>query len=205
MTTGSPTGNWHPAGGRLRLLETCELDAAQARLHDSVMATRVARGRRAGYRAALDDGRLVGPFNAMLRAPSIGERQLDWAEAISAAELPPAAREVAILVVAAHWRAAYVLDAHSAAARAAGLAEDVVEELAASRRPAGLDPMARLARDVTRALVQDHDVPDDLYRAFLTTYGETGAVTLLALIGQYLATCAVATCFRVPPPSGDPA
>lgn len=205
MTASSETGDQHPAGGRLRLLEETELDAGQARLRNRLLATRVARGQQSGYRAALDDGRLVGPFNALLRVPAIGESQLDWAEAISAADLPPAAREVAILVVAAHWRAEYVLHAHSAAARAAGLGDELVDDLLAGRIPAGLDRPARLAHDVALAVVADHDVPDDLYRDFLSVYDETRAVTLLALIGQYLATCAVTTCFRVPTPAADPA
>ena len=189
------------SGGRLRLLDRVELDAEQKTLSDRLTVSRVAKGRRSGYRAALDDGRLIGPFNALLRAPGIGERQLDWAEAISAADLPPTVREVAILTVAAQWRAEYVLYAHSAAARREGLSEDAIEELVAARTPAGLDRTARLAHDIALALVHDHDVPDHLYSDFLAVFGETRAVVLLALIGQYLATCAVTTCFRVPAPT----
>jgi 4-carboxymuconolactone decarboxylase len=80
----------------------------------------------------------------------------------------------------------------------AGLSEGAIEDLVGARTPAGLDRTARLAHDVALALVRDHDVPDDLYGDFLSVFGETGAVVLLALIGQYLATCAVTTCFRVP-------
>lgn len=200
MTDNAPASDEDPAGGRLRLLYRTELDAEQTKLSDRLTATRVARGRRAGYRAALDDGRLVGPFNVLLRTPAIAERQLDWAEAISAADLNPAAREVAILTVAAHWRAQYVLYAHSAAARGAGLSDDAIADLVAARTPAGLDRTAGLAHKVALALVRDHDVPDDLYSDLLSEYGETRAVVLIALIGQYLATCAVTTCFRVPMP-----
>lgn len=200
MTGNEPAIDTHAAGGRLRLLDRAELHAEQKKLSDRLMVTRVARGRQAGYRAALDEGRLVGPFNALLRAPGIAERQLDWAEAISAADLPRAAREVAILTVAAQWRAEYVLYAHRAAARSAGLSEDAIEDLVAARLPAGLDRSARLAHEVALALVRDHDVPDELYAEFLSDFGETRAVCLLALVGQYLATCAVTTCFRVPAP-----
>lgn len=201
MTKNAPRGEEHPAGGRLRLLHRAELDADQTKLSDRLTVTRVARGRRAGYRAVLEDGRLVGPFNALLRTPALAERQLDWAEAISAAGLNPAAREVAILTVAAQWRAEYVLYAHSAAARSAGLSDDVIEDLVAARTPGGLDRTARLAHDVALALLRDHDVPDDLYSDLLSNYGETRAVVLIALIGQYLATCAMTTCFRVPAPA----
>jgi 4-carboxymuconolactone decarboxylase len=102
--------------------------------------------------------------------------------------------------VAAQWQAEYVLYAHTAAARVAGLSDDVVDDLVAARTPVGLDRTARLAHDVALAIVRDHDVPDDLCGDFLSGYGETRAVALLALIGQCLATCAVTTCFRVPAP-----
>lgn len=201
MVANARTDEEHAAGGRLRLLDEAELNAEQARLRDRLLVTRVARGRDSGYCAALDDGRLIGPFNALLRAPGVGERQLDWAQAIWATDLPPAAREIAILVVATQWQAEYVLYAHRAAARAAGLGDELVNDLIAGRAPTGLDSTARLAHDVALAVVRDHDVPDDLYRDFLSAYGETRAVALLALIGQYLATCVVTTCFRVPQPA----
>lgn len=200
MTDTMPVGDADTAGGRLRLLDRAELDDEQQQLADRLSDTRVALGRRAGYRAALDDGRLIGPFNALLRAPGIARHQLDWVEAISASDLAPTAREVAILTVAAQWRAEYVLNAHAAAARAAGLDELAIGQLIAGQTPVGLDRSDRLAHDITLALVRDHDVPDGLYREFLSDYGEPRAVALLALIGQYLATCAVVTCFRVPAP-----
>lgn len=201
MTGNEPSTDTDAADGRLRLLTWHELDAEQRKLSDRLMVTRVARGRQAGYRAALDDGRLVGPFNALLRVPDIGERQLDWAEAISAADLPPAARAVAVLTVAAQYRAEYVLYAHRATARGAGVSEDAIEDLVAARTPAGLERTARLAHDVALALVRDHDLPDELYAEFLSEFGERRAVVLLTLIGQYLATCVVTTCFRVPAPA----
>lgn len=204
MTAARQTSNEHSVGGRLRLMTVNELDAEQRELRSRVLATRVAIGQRSGYRAALDDGRLVGPFNAFLRAPRIGERQLDWADAVSAAGLAPTARETAILVVATQWQAEYVLYAHRAAARAAGLRDEVIDDITGGGNPTGLDRVAQLAHDVAFAIVRDHDVPDDLYRDFLSVYGEARAVALLALIGQYLATCTVTTCFRVPAPTSDP-
>src|SRR3954471_21441167 len=75
-------------GGRLALLAPDELSTEQRRLHDRLTSTRVSRATSTGYRAALPDGRLIGPFNAFLRAPAIAEQQLAWAQAISAADLP---------------------------------------------------------------------------------------------------------------------
>ncbi|MDG3012074.1 carboxymuconolactone decarboxylase family protein [Rhodococcus sp. D2-41] len=201
----SPRAGADDLGGRLRLLPVDEFDAAQSALHGRLLATRGARADDAGYRAVLRDGRLIGPFNGFIRAPVISAAQLDWAQAISAGGLPDDVREVAILTVGAEWATAYVLYAHSRAARKAGISDPDIAALRVRQQPAGLSPEADLAHRLTVALVRDHDVPDDLYTASIAAFGESATVTLIALIGQYLTTSALLTCFRVPtPPESDP-
>lgn len=130
----SPESQDVELGGRLRLLPVDELDPAQATLHARLVTTRVARADDAGYRAVLPDGRLLGPFNGFLRTPAISGPQLDWAQAISAAGLPDDVRKVAILTVGAEWETAYVLYAHSLAARKAGVRDPDIEALRAARQ-----------------------------------------------------------------------
>jgi 4-carboxymuconolactone decarboxylase len=188
-------------GGRLRLLHVDELDPAQAALHARLLTTRLARAEDAGYRAVLPDGRLLGPFNGLLRAPAIGEHQLDWAQAISAGGLPDDVREAAVLTVGAEWETKYVLYAHSLAARKAGVSDADIDALRTSQgEPPSLSPNADLAHRLAVAIVRDHEVPDDLYAKVIDAFGEPATVTLVALIGQYLATSALLTCFRVPAP-----
>ena len=201
IVSTSPAGQFDELGGRLRLLPVDELDPAQAALHTRLLTTRLARADDAGYRAVLPDGRLLGPFNGFLRTPAISGPQLDWAQAISAGGLPDDVREVAILTVGAQWEAAYVLYAHSLAARKAGIRDQDIDALCSTRHePAGVSPEAKLAHRLTVAIVRDHDVPDDLYGEVVETFGESATVTLVALVGQYLVTSALLTCFRVPAP-----
>lgn len=204
MTTDPRAHDTESMGGRLRLLAPVELDADQKRLHQRLIATRGVRGTGAGYRISLDDGRLIGPFNALLRIPAVGERQLDWAEAISSSGVPPAVREVIILTVAAEWEASYVLYAHVAAARAVGLSDDAIDDLVHGRNPRQLDDASLLAHRAVRALVKDKDIPDDIYASFVSYFGERGAVALITIVGQYLATCAAVCCFRAPAPGPEP-
>ena len=94
-----------------------------------------------------------------------------------------------------------MLYAHSLAARKAGVSDPDIDALRAARRePAGLSPEANLAHRLTVAIVRDHDVPDDLYTEVIETFGEAVTVALVVLIGQYLTTSALLTCFRVPAP-----
>jgi hypothetical protein len=58
-------------GGRLALLAADDLDAAQREVYDGLAQTVVPEAAQHGFTARLDDGRFIGPFNAMLRPPAI--------------------------------------------------------------------------------------------------------------------------------------
>jgi 4-carboxymuconolactone decarboxylase len=188
-------------GGRLPLLPPDTLDQAQTALRDRLRATRIRAAGKMGYTASLPDGRLVGPFNVMLRAPRIAGPLLEWTQAIIQSGLPEDVREVVILTVAAHWRAEYALYAHTAAAQRAGVPEAAITALRQGGAPRGLRAEADVAHRLAVALVRDHDVPDDLYDEAVTAFGVEALVALVNLIGQYLNTSALLACFQVPAPS----
>jgi 4-carboxymuconolactone decarboxylase len=105
-------------GGRLALLSPDTLDADQKKLYEQLQATMVPWAEKSGFRADTTDGRLIGPFNAMLRSPLISRAILG----VTAAEgketaLGKTVREVVILTVGAAWQAAYELYARRAEAR----------------------------------------------------------------------------------------
>lgn len=70
----------------------------------------------AGPRGAsmLDDqGALIGPFNAMLLSPALGDPLQELGAAIRyRSALTDRCRELAILVVAAHWSSAFEQQVH---------------------------------------------------------------------------------------------
>lgn len=187
-------------GGRLPLLPVHALDEEQRALHAELRATRLLAAKDAGYTAVLPDGRLLGPFNVMLRAPRIARPLLEWAQAITGSGLAADVREVVILTVAAHWRADYALYAHAAVAARAGVTEAAIAVLRAGGTPHGLCDEAATAHRVTVALVRDHRVPDDLYAKAAAVFGTEGLVALVNLVGQYLNTSALLALFEVPVP-----
>jgi 4-carboxymuconolactone decarboxylase len=191
-------------GGRLELLPMAELSAEQAELHEQLRATRLAAARQAGYTAALPDGRLIGPFNALLRTPAIGAAQLACTRAIGEATPTPEVREAIILTVAAQWQAPYIRYAHTHAAHTAGMPQAAISALRKGTTPVGLTPAALTAHRLAIALVRDHDVADELYAQASSTFGDEGLVALVALIGQYQATAALLACFHVPAPPESP-
>ncbi|GAB3437948.1 hypothetical protein GCM10027570_00640 [Streptomonospora sediminis] len=189
-------------GGRLPLLFPNGLDEAQRAVYDRLGTTRLPGADEAGYLTVLPDGRLIGPFNAMLRKPGIAMPLLEWVQAIARTGIPADVREVVILAVAAQWQAEYALYAHTAAAVRAGVPEAAIEALRRGDTPRGLRAEADVAHRLATALVRDHRVPPALYADAVAAFGADGLVALVNLIGQYLNTSALLTCFQIPAPAG---
>ena len=86
---------------RIPRLAPHELDAEQQRLYTAITAGDRARGRQF-FPLTDREGRLEGPFNAMLLNPSIGDALQRLGAAIRyGGRLPTRCREIAILAVAA--------------------------------------------------------------------------------------------------------
>ncbi len=157
------------------------------------------RGGRQGPFALVDDtGALAGPFNAMLLQPGLGGALQALGTAIRfQGTLPGRTRELAILIVAAHWASAFELHAHEAAGRAAGLAEAEIAAARAGEEPALADPAERAAVRAVRALVQVGDLDDEEYAAAVAELGEAGVFELTTLAGYYATLALQLRVFRV--------
>lgn len=58
--------------------------------------------------------------------------------------------------------------------------------------------LADVTHRVATALVRDHHIPDDLPAEAVAAFDTDGLVAVVNLIGQYLNTCALLSCFQVP-------
>jgi 4-carboxymuconolactone decarboxylase len=189
-------------GGRIALHDPDALVGAQRQAYRQMMEHTVPAAERAGFVAALPDGRLIGPFNGFLLVPEIAAGFGVWVTAeAQVGGLPEDVRQVVILTVGASWQADYELYAHRAAARGAGLPSAVTDALASGREPVGLSAAATSAHRFTRALVVDHDVPDDVYGSAVAAFGAAGVAAMVHLIGHYLTISALLVAFQVPAPT----
>ena len=110
-------------GARIPKLSPAELDDDQRALYDAIAGGHRAQGPQL-FRLTDADGRLEGPFNAFLLQPRLGSALQALGSAVRyETGLDDRCREIAILVVAAHWRSAFEWYAHEAVARAAGLTD----------------------------------------------------------------------------------
>lgn len=193
--------------GRLSPFKPGRLTEAQQAVYDAITS-----GPRASDPAAFplchDDGSLVGPFNALVAAGEIGRA----VQAVGAAvryhgRLAPDARELAVLLVARHRRAAFEWYAHAPIARRSGLAESVVEAVRDGRQPVLTDP-ADLAlaavHDTVAELLATGRLAQPTFDAAIGALGEEGVVELVILTGYYGMLADVLNSFDVGAPGGDP-
>ncbi|MEO3860323.1 carboxymuconolactone decarboxylase family protein [Acrocarpospora sp. B8E8] len=184
---------------RLRLFETGELNARQWAIHE-----RLTTGRRVGrtpYPIVDDEGRLLGPTNAWLLSPAIGEAFELLGGAIRFdLSVSHRIREIVTLQVAQHRDSPYELYAHRLTAPGAGLSETEIEDLCAGRDPGLTDEREQVAYTVTRALIDSGDLGDDAYEQAVAVLGAQGLFEITVLVGWYQLTATQLAVFGVEPP-----
>ncbi len=188
---------------RLPELERDKLGAAESALFDAITGGKrsTAQGASAYITPA---GGLRGPFNALLYAPHVGDLAQRLGERLRFdGILLPRQREIAVLCVAASWRANYEWWAHARIARECGLADAVIEAIRQRAQPPLDAPDERLVHDYARALLDQHRVGDDLYRDTMAVLGEAALVELVVLLGYYSLISMVLVGFEVPIPDGE--
>ena len=97
------------------------------------------------------------------------------------ASLPDPVRQVAILVVGAHFHADYELYAHVAVAEREGMSEARLSTLVAGGRPADLSKQEACAYDVAYALTSGGVLPEPCYTLAVKLFGQYGANELIYL------------------------
>lgn len=132
------------------------------------------------------EGRLQGPFNAMLLSPPVGAAL----QAVGAAVryqscLSDRVREMAVLLVAAHWGSAFEREAHEAVGRACGLSEQELDSLRSGVLPDLTDSDETTALRTTASLLRSGSLDDDEYRTAVSAIGERGLFELTTLVGYY--------------------
>jgi 4-carboxymuconolactone decarboxylase len=146
---------------------------------------------------------LNGPFNIMLRSPEMGDAaqrlgiQLRFHSAI-----PNRLNELAILITARYWNAQYDWWFHHKAALEAGLSPEVIEAIAAGKRPKLMHPDEQIVYNFADELLRKKQVRDPFFKAAVDKFGERGTVDLTGVIGYYSFVSMVLNIDPYPMPDG---
>lgn len=178
---------------RLSPLPPDSLDPEQRVLYDAVLA---GPRRRAALVEA--DGSLRGPFGPMLLSPELGDRLQALGAAVRFSTVLRAdVRELATLVVAAHWRCRFEWEAHLPLAAAAGLDPEVVAPLWEGGEVVVDDPVLQVVLACSQEVVARQRVSSPTYEAGRALLGERQLFELWTLLGYYATLAGVLNGFEI--------
>src|SRR5262245_28672275 len=185
---------------RLSPVDCSKLSPEQKELYDLI-----ASGPRAKKRSSLVDehGNLTGPFNAFLHNPALGTCWSAIGETLRfRSRLDKRLFELAILIIAVHWRSGHERAAHAALARSEGVPDEVIAALKQRNPPAFARDDERIIYGFVHQLVTERRVSDTAYAEAIVLLGEEKIVELVNACGYYIALAAMLNAFDVHPPKG---
>ncbi len=185
---------------RLAKLSPEDLDAGQKELYAAITGGPRSTGRPA-FPLVDQAGALEGPFNAMLLRPALGAALQSLGTALRyQGALPGRTRELAILVVAAHWRSEFEQYAHEAVGLLEGLRAADLAAIRGGHEPDLVDPGERAAVRAAWALARSGDLDDEQYADAVAQLGEAALFELTTLVGYYATLALQLRVFRVAAP-----
>jgi 4-carboxymuconolactone decarboxylase len=99
--------------------------------------------------------------------------------------LPQQLQELVMLTVAREMDCAFIWYAHAAAARQAGVRDDIVDCLRDKQPLPALDPAEQIVVQFTRELLQRRQVSQATFEAASRQFGQRGTMTLTNLVACY--------------------
>jgi 4-carboxymuconolactone decarboxylase len=137
-------------------------------------------------------GDISGPLAVMMVSPGLGDlSQKAMAYARFAgregfSSVPPKLNELAILIVAKHWSANYVWNAHHNYAVKMGLPQEVVDAILAGRRPAKMERDVEAVYNFASEFLTTKRASDATLKAAKAVLGgDRGIVDLIGTMGLY--------------------
>lgn len=190
---------------RLRKLLPTELTEDQRTVYQAIAGGRRAQGPQL-FRLRDADGGLEGPFNAFLLQPRLGGALQAVGSAVRyETALSDRAREIAILLVAAHWDSGFEWYAHEAVGRHVGLTDTELDALrttdSATLAAAFTDPVERAVATCTHHLLVDGDLGDEAFADAVAVLHPSGIFELTTLVGYYATLALQLRVFRVATPA----
>ena len=157
-----------------------------------------------GFVTSQPDGKLIGPFNAMVHFPKWGTPCAELFKSLAIdSRIPGPAREVAILVTGARTGSIYEMYSHETLAPTRGLDISKVRTIVAGSRPSDLTEIEGAAYDIAFVLNNGHQIPETTFKAGVELFGIEGVAEIVWNVGTYSLICAVLNAFDVNVPGTE--
>ena len=143
------------------------------------------------------DGSLGGPFDPWLTNPELFQRLNGLGNMLwNRTSLDRGLVELAISITGRFWEANVEWAAHAPRAVEFGVAQSVIDDVLAGRRPQGR-PKDELVYDLCQTMHATHALPRPLYDLGVAAFGERGLAELMAVIGFYTLVSMTLNAFEV--------
>lgn len=147
--------------------------------------------------------KLGAPLNVLIRSAGVADPVERLGEYLrNQKTLPERLKQLVIVLVARHWTAQYPWSAHYPLAFEAGISAAVLGQIAAGKRPAGLQPDEAAVYDFCQALLEGNSVGDATFDSVRDQFGECGIADLIGLMGYYVMISMALVADRYPPLEG---
>jgi 4-carboxymuconolactone decarboxylase len=154
-------------------------------------------------------GDISGPLGVMMVSPQLGDLAQKaiaysrFAGREGFSSVPPKLNELTILVVAKHWSAEYIWNAHHNAAVRYGVPPAVVESIRTGMRPITMEPDVDAVYTFSTEFISKRSVSDEtLRRAKQVVGGDRGLVDLVGTMALYQIGSMMVTLDETPLPQG---
>ena len=154
-------------------------------------------------------GDISGPLGVMMVTPELGDlaqKAIAYARFAGRegfSSVSPKLNELAILVVAKHWSAEYVWNAHHTAAVRNGIPAEVVEAIRTGKRPAAMEKDVEAVYNFATDFMNKREVSDaTLQAAKAVLGGDRGVVDLVGTMGLYQISSMMVAMDLTPLPQG---
>ena len=128
----------------------------------------------------------VGPYSLIAHMPEMAQRLEALRTYIRAEEsLPQKLQELVMISVAREMDCAFIWYAHAAAAKQAGVRDDIVDRIRGKQELPDLDPDEQTVVNFTRELLQNRKVSQATFDAASSRFGQRGVMTLTNLVACY--------------------
>ena len=146
-------------------------------------------------------GRILGPYKVWIHSPTIASGMEHIGTHLNKrGSLSPREVEIGILLIARHWDADYVRQAHIREGKKVGLSQEVIDALLTGNDPKLADPHERGVYDFAAALISGTKLPDAKFEEIEKVLGRTGIAEVLVLIGYYTSVSLAMKVHEVPIP-----
>ena len=152
---------------------------------------------------------ISGPLGVMMVTPELGDLAQKaiaysrFAGRDGFSSVPPKLNELAILVVAKHWAAEYVWNAHHTAAVRFGVPAEVVEAIRTGKRPGTMEKDVEAVYNFATEFMAKREVSNAALQAARSVLGgDRGVVDLVGTMGLYQISSMMVALDQTPLPPG---